>query len=196
MTGTPTIKIIMLNTSSIGTRLPSRPRTLIHPGPFNPVRISTLHAPSGRHLRLALAPGLSLFDALVKPLYAAGIQNASTTLLGGYFSSLFYCVAPPDPTGQAVIAYTEPIDGGAGCMIFGNATLGKAANNEPVVHCHAAIQTASGQIKGGHILTSMSVIGTKPMTVLVTSLDGFDLRVAYDSETNISLLQPREKNDE
>jgi len=193
MNGTPTIKTTMLNTSSISARLPSRPRTLIHPGPFNPVRISTLHAPRGRHLRLTLSPGLSLFDALVKPLHAAGIQSASTTLLGGYFSSLFYCVAPPDPSGQAVIAYTEPIDAGAGCMIFGNATMGWTAKSEAIVHCHAAIQTAAGDIKGGHILTSMSIIGPQPITVLVTSLDGFELRVAYDSETNISLLQPQQK---
>ena len=188
----------MLNTPSarpptFSSRLPSRPRTLVHPGPFNPVRISTLHAPRGRHLRLALQPGANLFDALVKPLHAAGIYSASTTLLGGYFDSLFYCVAPPDPSGQAVIAYTQPLDGGAGCMIFGNATIGWAANREPIVHCHAAIQTAAGDIKGGHILTSMSVIGHHPISVLVTSLDGFELQVAYDRETNISLLQPKEK---
>lgn len=182
----------LFKTSPIGMRLPLPSRTLIHPGPFNPVRISTLYADRGRHLRLALGPGLSLFDALVKPLYAAGIQNASMTLLGGYFSSLFYCVAPPDPSGKAVIAYTQPIDGGAGCMIFGNATLGKSMSDEPIVHCHAAIQTSAGNIKGGHILTSMSIIGPQPITVLVTSLDGFELRVAYDSETNISLLQPQE----
>ena len=90
-----------------------------------------------------------------------------------------------------MIAYTQPIDGGAGCMIFGNATLGKAENGAAIVHCHAAIQTSGGDIKGGHILTNMSIIGPQPVTVLVTSLDGIDLRVAYDSETNISLLQPQ-----
>ena len=123
----------MTLTTANAQKLPSRPRTLRHPGPFNPVRINTLHAPTARHFRLALAPGMSLFDALVKPLYAAGIENASTTILGGYFSSLFYCVAPPDPSGQAVIAYTDTIGAGAGCMIFGNATLGKAANGEAIV---------------------------------------------------------------
>ena len=170
-----------------------RPRTLVHPGPFEPIRIRTLHSAKARHFRLSLAPGLSLFDALVKPLYAAGVENASTTILGGWFAQLNYCVAPPDPTGQAVIAYTQAIDGGAACMIFGNATLGKNASNEPIVHCHAALQTASGHIKGGHILTGTSIIGALPISVLVTTLDGFDLRVAFDGETNISLLQPQAK---
>ncbi len=172
---------------------PLRPRTLVHPGPFEPIRIRSLHAAKARHFRLELCPGKSLFDALVKPLYAAGVENASTTILGGWFAQLDYCVAPPDPTGQAVIAYTQAVDGGAACMIFGNATLGKNASNEPIVHCHAALQTASGSIKGGHILTGTSIIGPQPISVLVTTLDGFDLRVAFDAETNISLLQPQEK---
>jgi hypothetical protein len=30
--------------------------------------------------------------------------------------------------------------------------------------------------------------------VLVTSLDGFDLRVAFDPETNIALIQPLQEN--
>ena len=30
-----------------------RPRTLIHPGPFNPVRIQSKHSERGRHIRLA-----------------------------------------------------------------------------------------------------------------------------------------------
>lgn len=58
-------------------------------------------------------------------------------------------------------------------MIFGNARLDKNASNEPIVHCHAALQTAFGDIKGGHILTSTSIIGALPISVLVTTLDGF-----------------------
>src|SRR5689334_21661806 len=99
-----------------------RPRTLIHPGRFNPVRIQSLRSPSARHVRLALLPGLTLFDALVKPLAEIGITSASTTILGGYFETLQYCVAPPDPSGQAVIAYTNPIPAGRSYMVFGNAT--------------------------------------------------------------------------
>lgn len=55
-----------------------------------------------------------------------GIENASLTILGGYFDILSYCVAPPDPSGRAVIAYTKPIDAGAAWLVFGNATLGRS----------------------------------------------------------------------
>ncbi len=178
------------------TQIP-RPRILVHPGRFNPVRINSLHCETARHVRLALMPGTSLFDSLVKPLAKMGITNASTTILGGYFESLQYCVAPPDPAGQAVIAYGNPILAGKTYMVFGNATLGKSIEGKPLVHCHAAIRTEKGEVKGGHILTELCIVGPNPISVLVTSLDTFELRQAYDPETNIPLLQPfREFSDE
>lgn len=168
------------------------PRTLVHPGPFSPVRIHSMRSMNARHIRLALEPGKSLFDALVKPLYAVGIRNASTTILGGEFSSLKYCLAPPDPDGHAVVTYSAPIEAGAALMIFGNATLGLNTHGAPIVHCHAAVRTSENLVKGGHIVTDQSFIGRNPVTVLVTSLDSFFLRVLFDPETNISLLQPAE----
>ncbi len=167
-----------------------RPRTLVHPGPFNPVRIRSMCSPRSRHIRLALQPGATLYDALVAPLAALGIESASTTLLGGAFAHLDYCVAPPDPSQAAVIAYTRPIPAGAAWMVFGNATLGKGLDGAPLVHCHAAIRTDAGTVRGGHVIPSTSRVGDRPIPVLVTSLDGFELRVAHDPETNIALLQP------
>lgn len=172
---------------------PDSPRTMVHPGPFDPIRIRSMQAARARHVRLRLQPGQTLFDALVEPLYAMGIRNASTTILGGVFTRLQYCVAPPDPSGQAVAAYTPPIEGGNSCMIFGNATLGKHANGKPLVHCHAVIRTEAGLLRGGHILTTHCTIGSKPISVLVTSLDGFDLQVTYDTETNVSMFKPTEE---
>ncbi|SLN75674.1 PPC domain-containing DNA-binding protein [Oceanibacterium hippocampi] len=173
----------------------SRRRTLVHPGKFNPVRIQSLYSDTARHVRLALMPGLSLFDGLVGPLAEIGIHNASTTILGGAFDSIHYCVAPPDPTRQAVIAYGDPIDAGRSYMIFGNATLGRDADRKPLVHCHAAFRREDGRVKGGHILTERCIVGPEPVCVLVTSLDNFELRLAFDPETNILLLQPFEERD-
>lgn len=174
---------------AVTTALP-RPRTLIHPGGFDPVRIQSLHSASARHVRLALLPGMTLFDALVTPLAALGITSASTTILGGYFDDLDYCVAPPDPKREAVIAYTQPIHAGRAYMVFGNATIGKNMKGEPLVHCHAAIRTQSGAVKGGHILTDRCIVSRDPIPVLVTSLDAFELRQTFDPETNIPLLKP------
>ncbi len=169
---------------------PDSPRTLIHPGPFDPVRLRSMQAHRARHVRLQLQPGQTLFDALVKPLYAMGIRNASTTILGGVFTRLKYCVAPIDPSGQAVAAYTPPIEGGHSSIIFGNATLGKQADGTPLVHCHAVIRTAAGLIQGGHLLAGHCTVASEPISVLVTSLDGIELRVTYDAETNVSMFKP------
>jgi predicted DNA-binding protein with PD1-like motif len=173
---------------------PDAPRTLVHPGPFDPIRIRSMQAARARHVRLQLEPGRTLFDALVEPLYAIGIRNASTTILGGVFIRLRYCVAPADPSGQAVAAYTQPLDGGKSCMIFGNATLGKQTDGTPLVHCHAVVRTEAGRLQGGHILARHCTVGAEPISVLVTSLDGVELRVTYDAETNVSMFKPTEES--
>lgn len=172
----------------------TRARTMIHPGAFNPVRIQSRRSPRARHIRLLLQPGVSLFDGLVKPLLRQGVKSASTTILGGFFQKLEYCVAPPDPSNEAVVAYSAPIAAGRAYMVFGNATLGKGMKGGPLVHCHAAIVTEDGRTKGGHILTQSAIVGPDPIAVLVTSLDGFELRVAFDPETNIPLIQPLEES--
>jgi len=169
-----------------------RPRTLIHPGRFNPVRIRSMHSDRARHFRLALRPGLSLFEALVEPLAQAGVRNASTTILGGQFSQFRYCVAPPDPSGRTVVAYSEPVHAGATYMVFGNATLGRSVQRRPLVHCHATFCLEGREVRGGHVLTEFCVVGPEPVPVLVTALDGFELQQAYDPETNMQLLQPHE----
>ena len=169
---------------------PARPRTLVHPGPFNPVRIRSMHTAQGRHFRLVLQPGRSLYQSIVEPLWERGVRSASMTLLGGSFSALWYCVAGPDAHQEAVAAYSAPIDAGPSWLVFGNATLGFNAAGEPLVHCHAVFRDANGAIKGGHILTDRLTVGELPLTVLVTTLDGFELRVSHDAETNISLLRP------
>lgn len=88
--------------------------------------------------------------------------------------------------------YAEPINSGKSYLIFGNATLGKCASGEPLVHCHATFRTETGEVRGGHLLPTHSNIGQEPISVLVTALEGFELRVVFDPETQISLLQPCE----
>ncbi len=166
-----------------------RPRMFVHPGRFSPVRINSQSCRQARHVRLQLQAGSSLFSSLVEPLAAIGITHASTTILGGLFDTLTYCVAPPDPSGQAVIAYGQPIDAGKSLIVFGNATIGLSLSRKPLVHCHAVIRTECGDIRGGHILTETCMV-SQPISVLVTSFEGFELRQAHDPETNIPLLQP------
>ena len=167
-----------------------RARTLVHPGPVGPIRIEHRHANLARHFRLALAPGRSMEDAIIEPLMLLGVQAASMTILGGKLEKLLYCVAPPDPTGERVANYTRPIDAGAATLIFGNATLGKNARGEPIVHFHATFVCEDGSVRGGHIVVDRSVVATAPLAVLATSLDGIELRITQDEETHMPLMRP------
>jgi hypothetical protein len=167
-----------------------RARTLVHPGPVGPIRIEHRHANQARHFRLGMAPGKTMEDAIIQPLLALGVQSASMTLLGGKLERLLYCVAPPDPTGERVANYTRPIDAGAATLIFGNATFGKSARGEPVVHCHATFVCADGQVRGGHVVVDRSAVGGTPLPVLVTTLDGIELRITQDEETHMPLMRP------
>lgn len=167
-----------------------RARTLVHPGPVGSIRIEHRHADRARHFRLALQAGRTLEDALVEPLLALGVRCASMTLLGGRLARLLYCVAPPDPTGERVANYTRPIPAGPAALVFGNATLGRNARGEPVVHCHATFVCADGRVRGGHIVVDRSVVGAAPVSVLATSLDGIELRITQDPETHMPLMRP------
>lgn len=172
----------------------TRTRTLAHPGRYNPIRINQMTSRAGKHIRLSLQPGVSIFDGLVSSLAEMGIHSASTTILGGYLDTLEYCVAPPDAKGAALIAYSAPLRAGKCEFIFGNATIGESADGQPMVHCHAVIRTKSGQLQGGHILTDTAVVSQRPMIVLVTSIDEFSIKQVFDPETQIPLFQPVKDN--
>jgi predicted DNA-binding protein with PD1-like motif len=169
---------------------PPRLRTLVHPGPFGAVRIETLCACQGRHFRLALPQGCSLFGGIVEALASVDVQNASMTLLDGDLESLSFCLARADITKRVVAAYGKPDAVQSARLIFGNATLGKSPAGAPVVHCHAAFVTADGKVRGGHLLTEKAIVGANPVKVVATSLDGFDLRIGYDEETRMPLMRP------
>lgn len=166
-----------------------RSRVIAHPGPTSPYRIQSRNSPIARHFRLVLEPGATLAEAIIRPLERAGVRSASMTVLGGEFSQLHYCLAPPDATRRSVIAYTRPENLGQALMIFGNATLAIGTDDECIVHCHAAMCSARG-VRGGHVVPQLSVVGKSPISVLVTAWSGFELRVRFDEETNIPLIQP------
>jgi predicted DNA-binding protein with PD1-like motif len=170
---------------------PPRARTMVHPGPVGPVRIKAEKTSKGRSFRFSLMPGTTLFDGLVEPLSKLNAVSASTTILGGWFIGLQYCVAPPDPSGKAVATYSEPRHTDKIFMVFGNATIGFGEDGKRLVHCHAALSDDNGDVRGGHVLPQTAVVADQPISVLLTALDGIELNLVHDSETNMSILMPR-----
>ena len=168
-----------------------RPRTIVHPGPYSAVRIEHMQSGRARHFRLCLPQGRSIHDAIVESLSSVGVESASMTLLHGDLSELAFCLARPDFTGRVVATYGALEVAHSAQFIFGNATLGKLPEDTPVIHCHAAFRLTDGSVRGGHLLTDKSIVGASPVIVVATSLDGFDLRLAVDEETQMPLLRPQ-----
>lgn len=177
----------MLN-SMVGT---PRSRTFAHPGPYGGVRIDHKQAVQGRHFRFTLPQGHSLFDSIVDALSSVDVHNASMTLMGGNLDELSFCLAPPDTSRRVVATYTAPEVVRSAQFIFGNATLGKSAAGAPVIHCHAVFRMADGAVCGGHLLTERAFVGANPVRIIATSLDGFELRISFDEETQMPLMRPK-----
>ena len=45
-------------------------------------------------------------------------------------------------------------------------------------------------MRGGHIVVDRSLVAEAPIPVLVTSLDGIELRITQDEETHMPLMRP------
>jgi len=176
-------------TTLIVPRMP-RPRCLVHPGLAGVVRIRSCVAAASRHFRLHLEPGRNLQDAIVQPLSELGVTCACMTVLGGAFSSMSFCVAPPDPTGERAAAYSSPIDAGRALLIFGNATMGTDTHGRLMLHCHGVLRNQAGQTRGGHIVAHGSIVASGGVTVLATVLDGVELRITPDDETRMPVFLP------
>lgn len=169
---------------------PYRPRSMAHPGPVAPVRLAHVATRGQRQWSLVLAPGQVLLTALTTALAAQGVKAAALALLGGELQSVAYCLPIPDPEGQVIATYGTPLVLQNACLLRGSATLGQAADGAPVVHCHATFADAQGTVRGGHVLTDRTMVGNRPVSVLVTALDGMDLRLGFDPETRLHMLKP------
>ena len=106
---------------------------------------------------------------------------------------MVYCLPIPDPEGQVIATYGAPLVLHNALLLRASATLGQGADGAPVMHCHATFADAQGAVRGGHVLPDRTVVGRRPLTVLVTALDGIDLRLGFDPETRLQMLRPTAK---
>ncbi len=153
-------------------------------------RLASHVAPAADQLALWFAPGV-LFTVVVETLARVGLNHAGLQIFDGDLAEAYYQVATPDPTGEKLVAYGPPIHlpGGAR-IVMASATLGRTAENKPILHCHGVLRDRQGRLHGGHLPTDLCVIGEEGVPAWAgASLDGgFVLRP--DAETGLSLLVP------
>jgi hypothetical protein len=143
-------------------------------------------------LEFVLEPGLSLLEAVARPLRRAGFTSAVLELAGGGFDPFAY-VLPAAATDAAHAAwYSAPRTPPAGAQLErGCVTFGQRFGQdgpEDWLHCHAVWQEVAGR-RGGHILPEESRVAA-PIQARAWGLGGMGFQVAPDPETNFALFTP------
>jgi predicted DNA-binding protein with PD1-like motif len=140
-------------------------------------------------LAFTLEPGLSLQEAVIRPLRAAGFASAMVELESGALAPFAYVLPAhsPDSTHAAWYSDTHAPAGGAR-LERACATLG-LRDGQPSLHCHAVWTEAGGSRRAGHVLTERSIVAA-PIIARAWGLSGAAFQAAPDAETNFTLFQP------
>jgi predicted DNA-binding protein with PD1-like motif len=164
------------------------PRRLAQPGPADPERIVSVEG-RGRPIEIVLEAGLSLNEAVARPLLAAGAEGASVEIEGGGFEPFAYVLPgfSVDPRYAAYYSETFAPPGRtrleAACLTFGQ------RDGEPFLHCHAVWLEPDGTRRGGHILPHEAVVA-EPIRGRAYLSPAIAWRAEPDPETNFTLFQP------
>ena len=163
-------------------------RRLIQPGPSQPDRIESYEGRCQR-LEFPLQVGLSLNDALTRPLMAAGMQCAALVFHGGALGPFGY-VMPGPPDGPTHVAYFSAPRAPPGETVveIANATFGWR-DNAPFVHCHGAWIEQATDRRGGHMLPHETIIARETIVHGWASRD-VAIQAEPDLETNFTLFHP------
>lgn len=161
-------------------------RTLVQPGPVAPVRIDA-RGGEAETLSFALAPGLTLHDAVAGPMAAAGFQGGTVEVRGGVLNPFRY-VMPGPPDDQTHVAYfTVPrAPAGDTRLERANLTFGWA-EGAPFLHCHAVWIEPDGARRGGHILPRETVLAA-PAAAQAWGFRDVRVETGFDAETNFTLF--------
>ena len=165
-------------------------RRVTHPGPVHPVRIESLEG-RGRTLAFALEPGLTLNEAIARPLVAAGLEAAAVTIREATLGPMVYVLPAPARSAGRLAEYSEPHPvPGVTRIEVANASFGRR-DGEPFVHCHAAWTGADGRRLVGHVLPHETVVvASAPGAGRAWGLAEVGLRALPDPEPGFTLFQP------
>jgi hypothetical protein len=163
-------------------------RSLRQPGPVHPSRIDLCRG-DVRPLRYALAPGVTMAEAVTGPLVEAGF-GCGTVVFRDVALSPFRYVMPGLADDESHVAYFSAPRAPAGVTRIeqANATFGWA-DGKPFIHCHAVWVEPDGRRRGGHILPGETLVADAGEA---TAWGFRDVRIDawLETETNFTLFQP------
>lgn len=167
-------------------------RTLTQPGaPLQPRRLLEWAAPAV-DLRVRLAGDQDLLHGLVAALADRGVRHAAVQVVAAEIAQMAYLTGAEDPSGARVATYGPPTRlHGPVTLIGASGILGPGPDGDSLLHCHAVVVDAQGRLHGGHLPPGEVRLGATGAVALVTPLRRAAFAVAYDSETNYPLFQPK-----
>ncbi len=92
---------------------------------------------------------------------------------------------------QTDVSNPEQVQAAAAQVMARFGRVDALVNNAGVAVFKPALETSFQEWR--HVLTDRTVVGRRPVTVLVTALDGLDLRLGFDPETRLHMLRPSEQ---
>jgi predicted DNA-binding protein with PD1-like motif len=163
-------------------------RRLLQPGPVAAERVECVCG-NVRAIGFTLQPGLTLNEALTRPLIAAGMHSAALTFSGGALSPFVYVMPAEAPDDRHVAYFSAPhAPAGETRVDIANATFGWR-DGAPFVHVHGAWIEPDGRRLGGHMMAHETIVAA-PIRVQAWALADVRIEVAPDPETNFCLFHP------
>jgi len=162
-------------------------RRLRQPGPTSAERIESV-AGHGVVLDFTLEPGLSLNEALTRPLIAAGMPSGTLVFADAVLAPFSYVLPGPSPDTAHAAYFSAPHSPGEARVEIANATVGRR-DGAPFVHCHAAWIEPDGRRRGGHILPHETIVAVGA-PVRAWALADIAIAAEPDLETNFTLFRP------
>ena len=169
-------------------------RLLTHPGPVAPERSALAWGQAGPSYRLTIPEGEDLYETLISALSSEGVLSAGIVLMGGRLSRLCFMTGRPTEPGDdtpRVAAHCGPLE--IACpaeVVGGNAILGRDAQGNPLIHCHAVFVDAEGVLRGGHLMRGQSIAGPGGIRAHAAALSDVAFAVWPDHETGFDIFQP------
>ena len=164
------------------------PRSLQQPGPRRAQRWISAEGPA-RTLAFSLEPGLTINEAIARPMIAAGFAGGTVELAGGALGPFTYVMPAlsADPRYAAFYSqsYHPP---GRTTLERASATFG-TREDAPFIHCHGVWVEEDGSRRGGHVMPLDTTV-LEPIRARAFGTGAAAFAVLPDQETNFSLFTP------
>ncbi|KTC48915.1 hypothetical protein AO269_25140 [Pseudomonas putida] len=166
-------------------------RVFVHGGPAQQPRRLDRSVAQGEELRLVLPLACNVGAGVLQALQGRRYGSAVGRILCGGAAHLSYHRMVVTDKPERPYDYGAPVvlDGYI-TFISGAITVGRDAQNKPLLHCHAGFLDRDGQQHGGHLLLDRLVVGSEKLVIRLCLFDHVAYQSQPDAETHFSLLHP------